>query len=153
AGGYYRIMTRPDFEGSDSKLGLWNISGRLLNEGPYGMLQMQLNVLQSDPSRAEPWANVNARIEGGSVAGADVNGGTLSNFRVTGLFVEAGNILLERTTWRLGTLDFYPGDLGLYDLRPVDIFNDTVGASAFYRGEVFDVLLGVGDAGYSIRGA
>ena len=152
AGGYYRIMTRPDFAGGDSKLGLWNISGRLLNEGPYGMLQLQLAVLQSDPSRLEPWANVNVRIEGGSFSGADTGGGGLSNFRATGLFVEAGNILLDHVTWRLGTLDYYPGDLGLYDMRPVDLFNDTVGASAFYRGETFDVLVGAGDAGYSIRG-
>lgn len=153
AGGYYRIMTRPDFEGSDSKLGLWNISGRLLNEGPYGLLQLQLNVLQTDSTRTAPWANVNARIEGGSFAGADVNGGNLANFRATQLFVEAGNILLDNTTWRIGTLDFYPGDLGLYDFRPVEIFSDTVGLSAFYHGDWFDLLVGAGDAGYTARGA
>ena len=153
AGGYYRIMTRPDFEGSDSKLGLWNISGRLLNEGPYGLLQLQLNVLQTDSSRTAPWANVNARIEGGSFAGADVNGGSLNNFRVSQLFVEAGNILLDRVSWRIGTLDFYPGDLGLYDFRPVEIFSDTVGLSAFYHGDLVDLLVGAGDAGYNIRGA
>ena len=152
AGGYYRVMTRPDFAGGDSKLGLWNISGRLLNEGPYGLLQLQLAVLQSDAARAEPWASVGVRIEGGSFAGADVNGGNLSNFRATQLFVEAGNILLDRTTWRIGTLDYYPGDLGLYDFRPVEIFPDTVGASAFYHGDSVDLLVGVGDAGYSIRG-
>jgi hypothetical protein len=151
-GGYYRIMARPDFEGSDSKLGLWNISGRLLNEGPYGMLQMQLNMLQNDTARAEPWARVNLRIEGGSFAGADTGGGFLNNFKVSQLYVEAGNILLEHVTWRLGTLDYYPGDLGLYDMRVVDIFSDTVGGSAFYHGDVIDVLAGIGDAGYDIRG-
>ena len=87
AGGYFRIMTRPDFEGGDAKLGLWNIGGRLLNEGPYGMLQLQLGVLQSDPASGQPWANVNARIEGGSFASADTGGGGLANFRATALFV------------------------------------------------------------------
>ena len=32
AGGYFRIAARPDFQGGKSQLGLWNISGRLLNE-------------------------------------------------------------------------------------------------------------------------
>jgi hypothetical protein len=96
---------------------------------------------------------VNARIEGGSFAGADANGGNLSNFRATQLFVEAGNILLDRTTWRVGTLDYYPGDLGLYDFRPVEIFSDTVGVSAFYHGDWIDLLAGMGDAGYDVRGA
>src|SRR5205814_6064160 len=101
AGGYYRIMTRPDFQGGDSRLGLWNLSGRLLNEGPYGMLQMQLNVLQTDSTRSEPWAMVNARIEGGSFANADTGSGFLSNFRVSGLFVQAGNTLLDHVTCQL----------------------------------------------------
>src|SRR5438309_2203374 len=92
AGGYFRIMTRPDFQGGDSRLGLWNLSGRLLNEGPYGMLQLQLNVLQSDPLQLQPWARVNARIEGGSFAAADPGGGGLGNFRVSQLYVQAGNI-------------------------------------------------------------
>ena len=152
AGGYFRIMTRPDFQGGDSRLGLWNLSGRLLNEGPYGMLQLQLNMLQTDPGRQEPWALVNARIEGGSVANADKGGGGLQNFRVSGLFVQAGNILLNRVTWQVGTLDFYPGDLGLYDFRPANIFFDTVGVSGTWHGDGLDVLLGVGDSGYATRG-
>jgi hypothetical protein len=153
AGGYYRIMTRPDFEGSDSRLGIWNLSGRLLNEGPYGMLEMQLAVLQGDAARAEPFANVYARIEGGAFSRADTGNGSLANFSVTGLYVEAGNLFLDRVRFRIGTLDYYPGDLGLYDLRPVWIFNDTLGVSAFYRGDWLDLLAGVGDAGYGIRGA
>jgi hypothetical protein len=152
AGGYYRIMTRPDFQGGNSKLGLWNLYGRLLNEGPYGMLQLQLNVLQSDPQQLQPWARVNARIEGGSFANSDPGRGALSNFAVSQLYVQAGNILLDGVTWQLGTLDFYPGDLGLYDFRPADLFFDTVGLSAFYRGKDLDLLIGVGDSGYSLRG-
>jgi hypothetical protein len=153
AGGYYRIMTRPDFQGGNSRLGLWNLSGRLLNEGPYGMLQLQLNVLQSDPEQRAPWAQVNVRIEGGSFANSDPGKGVLSNFAVSQLYVQAGNVLLDNVTWRLGTLWFYPGDLGLYDMRPAELFYDTVGLSAFYRNRDFDLLLGIGDSGYSIRGA
>lgn len=153
AGGYYRIMTRPDFEGGASALGLWNLSGRLLNEGPYGLLQLQLNVLQSDSTRREPWALVNARIEGGSLGTADSLRGSLTAFRVSQLYVQAGNILLDHVTWQLGTLNYYPGDLGLYDFRPADLFEQTVGLSGFYHGDQFDLLLGVGDSGYGIRGS
>ncbi len=153
AGGYYRIMTRPDFEGGNSKLGLWNLSGRLLNEGPYGMLQLQLNVLQSDPAQQQPWARVNARVEGGSFGQTDPGNGNLANYRVSQMYVQAGNILLDGVTWQLGTLWFYPGDLGLYDFRPAELFFDTVGLSGFYHGDKLDLLIGVGDSGYSLRGS
>lgn len=153
AGGYYRIMTRPDFQGGGSKLGFSDLYGRLLNEGPYGMLQLQLNVLQGDADRHDPTAAVNARIEGGSFNNADTGLGGLGNFRISGLYVNAGNILLDKVTWQLGTLDYYPGDLGLYDARVVDLFYDTVGLSGFYRGEDFELLAGVGDSGYAVRGS
>lgn len=152
AGGYYRIMTRPDFQGGSGRLGQWNLYGRLLNEGPYGMLSLRLNIIQQDPSGTEPWAAVSARIEGGSVANADPGNGNLSNFRVSQLYVEAGNILLKNVTWRLGTLDYYSGDLGLYDMRPAEIFYDTVGLSGTYNAGLFSLTLGAGDAGYAIRG-
>jgi len=45
AAGYLRVMARPDFQGGGSRLGLWNINGRLLNEGPYGALELKLDVL------------------------------------------------------------------------------------------------------------
>jgi hypothetical protein len=153
AGGYYRIMTRPDFEGGNSRLGLWNLYGRLLNEGPYGVLQLQLNVLQSEAEQRQPWAQVNLRVEGGSFQTADQGGGALSNFKVSQIYVQAGNVLLDGVTWRLGTLWFYPGDLGLYDTRPAELFYDTVGLSGFYRSDKLDLMLGVGDSGYSIRGS
>jgi hypothetical protein len=153
AGGYYRIMTRPDLEGGNNQLGLWNLYGRLLNEGPYGMLSLKLNILQSDPSRGDVWATANVRIEGGSVSNADPGNGNLSNFRVSQLYVEAGNILFQNVTWRLGTLDYYSGDLGLYDMRPAELFNDAIGASGFYTTRYVDLMLAIGDAGYSIRGA
>ena len=129
AGGYYRIMTRPDFAGGNSRLGIWNLYGRLLNEGPYGMLQLQLNVLQSEPEQRQPWAQVNARIEGGSFQSADQAGGTLASFKVSQLYVQAGNVLLDNVVFKVGTLWFYPGDLGLYDVRPAELFYDTVGLS------------------------
>ena len=153
AGGYYRIMTRPDFQGGNGKLGEWNLYGRLLNEGPYGMLNLRLNMVQSDSSGTAPWAAVNARIEGGSAGNADPGNGNLANFRLSQLYVEAGNILFENVTWRLGTLDYYPGDLGLYDFRPAELFYDTIGLSGLYRAGKLQLLFGVGDAGYAIRGS
>lgn len=152
ASGYYRVMTRPDFQGGNGKLGYWNLHGRLLNEGPYGMLNLRLHVLPRDPTTNDVYASVVARIEGGSIAGVDTGGGSLSNFRVSQLYLEAGNILLDGVTWRLGTLEFFSGDLGLYDMRPAALFGDAVGLSALHRGSAFDLIVGVGDAGYFIRG-
>ena len=56
-------------------------------------------------------------------------------------------------TWQVGTLDSYIGDLGLYDMRPAQIFFETVGLSGRYQNDTIDLLLGVGDSGYGIRGA
>lgn len=152
AGGYFRVMTRPDLQGGNGSLGFWNLYGRLLNEGPYAMLEMRLDVLQSPPGRNDPWAAVQAKIEGGSIANADFGRGTLDNFRLTQLYVRAGNILLDRVTWQIGTLESYFGDLGLYDFRPAQILDQMVGLSALYETDRVDFLFGVGDSGYGIRG-
>ncbi len=151
-GGYFRIMTRPDFQGGDGKLGYWNLYGRLLNEGPYGMLELKLDVLQEDPGKKNVWTSVHARIEGGSVQGADVLGGRLDQFRLSQLYARAGNLLFEDVTWQVGTLYYYYGDLGLYDVRPAALFFETVGLSATYKSDDVELLVGVGDSGYFIRG-
>src|SRR3954447_6106156 len=98
-GGYFRIMTRPDLQGGNGRLGFWNLYGRLLNEGPYAALEMRLDVLRNQPGHNDPWAAVQARIEGGSITNADVGNGSLQNFRLSQLYVRAGNILLDRVTW------------------------------------------------------
>jgi len=152
AAGYFRVMARPDLQGGDSKLGFWNLYGRLLNEGPYGMLELRLALLKEDPTTKEAWTRVHARVEGGSVANMDPGGGSLQNFRVTQLYAQAGNILLENVTWQLGTLEYFFGDLGLYDFRPATVFFGTVGLSAKYREGPLEVLVGLGDAGFSLRG-
>ena len=151
AGGYFRIMTRPDLQGGNSRLGFWNLYGRLLNEGPYAMLELKLDVLQAQPGTNDVWASVHAKIEGSSVQNADPGGGGLTNFRVSQLYVKAGNIGLQHVTWQLGTLENYFGDLGLYDVRPATLFNDTIGLSARYQVDRFDLLLGIGDSGYAVR--
>ena len=152
AAGYFRIMTRPDFQGGDSRLGFWNLYGRLLNEGPYAMLELRLALLPEDPATSRTWTRVSARIEGGSVANLDPAVANLSGFRLSQLYVQAGNVLLEHVTWQLGTLEYYFGDLGLYDFRPAIVFEDTVGLSGRYRWNRVDLLLGAGDAGFSLRG-
>ena len=152
AGGYFRVSTRPDFSGGDGKLGFYNLYGRLMNEGPYAALEMRLDMLQKQASRAnQPWTSVHAKVEGGSVANADPNGGALENFALTQLYAKAGNVGVPGVTWQLGTLDSYFGDLGLYDMKPAQIFFDTVGLSARYERPRFDLLVGGGDAGYFIR--
>ncbi len=152
AGGYFRIMTRPDFQGGDGKLGYWNLTGRLLNEGPWGTLALKLDLLQN-ALRGDPWASVVTQIEGGSFQNTDANLGQLGAFAVTRLYVEAGNMLAENLSFQLGTLERRFGDLGLYDMWPAEIFYDTVGLSARYDTKHVEVLLGVGDAGFQTRRA
>jgi hypothetical protein len=152
AGGYFRIMTRPDFQGGASELGYWNLYGRLLNEGPWGALELKLDIVQNNPGRNDPWTSVYCKIEGGSFANTDRGRGNLGNYANTQLYVKAGNILLDHVTWQIGTLYTYPGDLGLYDMRPADLFWDTVGLSATYESEKIQLILGLGDAGFAIRG-
>ena len=42
-GGYMRVMTRPDFQGGNGRLGYWNLYGRLLNEGPWMSLDGRIH--------------------------------------------------------------------------------------------------------------
>lgn len=153
AGGYLRVMTRPDFQGGDGRLGYWNLYGRLLNEGPYATLDLRLDLLEQQPGTREPWTSVHMRLEGGSIGNADSGNGTLDHFRLSQAYVQAGDVLLRNVTWQVGTLDYYFGDLGLYDTRPAEIFYDTVGASARYDSRHLELLLGAGDAGYQIKGS
>ncbi len=152
AGGYFRIMTRPDLQGGDGKLGFYNLYGRLLNEGPYAALELKLDVLQLKPQSSDVWASVHTKIEGGSIGNADPANGSLAQYRLSQLYVKAGNILFDRVTWQLGTLESYFGMLGLYDFRGGQVFHDTVGLSGRYSHDRFELLLGVGDAGFATRG-
>ena len=69
------------------------------------------------------------------------------------LYVQAGNVMLPRITWQLGTLDTWMGDLGLYDARPSTLFDDTLGLSARYRQGMVDAVVAFGDAGFFLHGA
>ncbi len=153
AGGYFRIMARPDFQGGNGRLGYWNLHGRLMNEGPWAALEMKLDLLQAPPGTTDIWASLHARVEGGSVNAADSGNGNLVNFRVSQLYARAGNILAPNIVWQLGTLQYFFGDLGLYDFRPAQLMEDTIGLSARYSNNRFDALLGIGDAGFFNRGA
>ena len=152
AGGYFRIMARPDFQGGNGRLGYWNINGRLMNEGPYAALEMKLDLLQAPPGTTDIWASLHARVEGGSVATADSGNGNLINFKLSQLYARAGNILAPNVVWQLGTLQYFFGDIGLYDVRPAQILEDTLGISARYNAGPIDALLAVGDSGFTARG-
>jgi hypothetical protein len=151
-GGYMRVMTRPDFQGGDGRLGYWNLYGRLLNEGPFVALESQLALLEREPGSDAVWTRVHGRIEGGSVGNSDAGNGSLENMRLTQLYAQAGNILIPEVTWQFGTLQTWMGDLGLYDMRPSTLFDDTVGVSAHYQQDAIDLLVGLGDAGYAKKG-
>ena len=150
AGGYFRIMTRPDFQGGNGKLGYWNLYGRLMNEDPWGTLALKLDLVQN-AVKSDPYATVITKIEGGSFKNTDVNMGSLGVFALTELYIEAGNIFAQNLVFQIGTLEKRFGDLGLYDMWPASIFDDTVGLSARYNTERFEVLLGLGDAGFATR--
>ena len=132
-GGYLRVMTRPDLQGGDGRLGHWNLYGRLLNEGPWAALDLRVDLLQATGPDA-PWSAAHFKLEGGALRWAEGSDGSLAGFRLTQLYVETGNVVLSRVTWRVGSLEHYFGDLGLYDMRPTQVLNDTLGASAAYRG-------------------
>lgn len=151
-GGYARIMARPDMQGGAGRLGYWNLYGRLLNEGPYATLDFDYDVLKPEMGGSNPWTTVHMRVEGGSAGGADAGNGRLDNFRLSQLYVLAGNVLIDNVTWQVGTLEEFMGDLGLYDMRPATIFHDTVGMSAQWKSRSLELIIGAGDAGYAIRG-
>ena len=148
AGGYFRIGARPDFQGGWSKLGLWNLSGRLLNETQWAALEMRLQLIKQTPGTNEVWTSLHAKIEGGSAHAADLLNGSLGQFALTQLYVKAGNVLIDNVVWQVGTLDYYFGDLGLYDMKFAEIFYDTVGLSATWSHEKADLIVGIGDSGY-----
>lgn len=156
-GGYFRVMARPDWQGGNGRLGYWNLYGRLMNEGPYGMLDLRYDLLEPTAGAKEPWTSVHARIEGGSIANADPSNGSLSLFRLSQVYVKSGNVLIPDVVWQLGTLEYFFGDLGLYDIRPATLFFQTVGLSALYSKDILgsghiELLAGGGDSGYAIRG-
>ena len=128
---------------------LWSLAQRR----PFLALETRLHLLRQEPGSDEVWTRIHGRIEGGSVGNADMGNGRLDNMRLTQLYVQAGNIVLPDVTWQLGTLQTWMGDLGLYDMRPSTLFDDTVGLSGHWQKEKFDVLVGLGDAGYARKGA
>ena len=125
AGGYFRISARPDFQGGWSKLVLWNISGRLMNETQWAALDMRLQLIKQTPGTNEVWTSLHAKIEGGTAHGADLLNGTLGDFSLTQLYVKAGNVLIQDVVWQVGTLDYYFGDLGLYDMKFAERYGQT----------------------------
>jgi len=151
-GGYFRVMARPDLQGGNGRLGYWNLYGRLLNEGPWAALELRVHLLQSRPGAAEPWTSLHLKIEGGAVANAESSGGRLGEFRLSQLSIDAGNVLLPNVTWRLGTLETWFGDLGLYDMRPAQLFTETLGLSGRWSKGPVEVLVGLGDSGFFMRG-
>jgi len=123
-----------------------------MNEGPYAMLDFDLDVLEPAPGAGSPWSRVHARVEGGSVGSADPSNGALGDYRLSQLHVQAGSVLLKGVIWQAGTLEQPMGDLGLYDMRLAQIFHDTVGLSARWERGPMDITLGVGDSGFGLRG-
>ncbi len=150
-GGYVRVMARPGLRGGEGRLGYWNLYGRLMNEGPYAMLDFDLDVLEPAPEMGTPWSRVHARIEVGSVGSSDPSDGSLAGYRLSQLHIQAGSVLLQDVTWQAGTLQSTMGDLGLYDMRLAEVFTNTVGMSARWERGPIDLLVGFGDSGFGIR--
>ena len=149
--GYLRVGMRPDFQGGSGTLGYWNLYGRLLNERSYAALEFRYDVLERQPLNRDPWTSMHLRVEGGNIGNAGPDS-SLAGFRVSQMFARAGNVLLPDVTWQIGTLDTYFGDLGLYDMRPAQIWFETIGASARYERQRVDLQVGFGDSGWFLKG-
>ena len=150
-GGYMRVMTRPDLQGGSGTLGYWNLYGRLLNERPYASLDLKMDLLP-DQQNNLPWTSLYTRLEGNSIGGADAQNGSMQNFRLSQVYLLSGNVGIKDVQWRMGTQESYFGDLGLYDMRPAEIFYGMVGVSGRYQTKRMEVILGAGDSGYSMLG-
>ncbi len=148
--GYVRAGARPDFQGAGATLGYWNLYGRLMNEGPYAMIELDYDIIEREPLSREPWTDLHFRVEGGAISRASAEG-SLGGFLTSQLYVRGGNVLLPDVTWQIGTLDRFLGDLGLYDMRPAQIFFETVGASARWERPRFEWLVGFGDSGFFVN--
>ncbi len=150
-GGYFRLQALSDFQGGNGRLGLSTIYGRLLNEGPYAIVETRLSLIGTDNNSSDPWAAVTMRVEGASFLGTDSGQGSLANYAITNFGVNAGNILIPNVTWRLGIIWNEPNDLDLYDMFLNDIFYGVAGISARYQIPWLDLLIGVGDAGWYLH--
>jgi hypothetical protein len=146
AGGYLRVMARPDLQGGDGRLGHWNLLGRLMNEGPYAVLDLRYDVLAPAPGAAEPAASLHARIEGSGI------GPTEGALGLSRAYARATRLGLPDTSFQVGTLDQVMGDLGLYDMRPASVLGGVMGAAAIWERGRAQVVLGVGDAGFALHG-
>ena len=114
-GGYVRMMTRPDLQGGAGKLGHWNLYGRLLNETPYGALDLHYDLVEKTQAK-RPWAVLHFRTEG-PLFGPE----SVSDWNITQIHVTSGNLTGSGHTWKIGSLEEYFGDLSLYDMRPGQI--------------------------------
>ncbi len=153
-GGYFRLQARPDLVGGDGRLGTSVYYGRLLNEGPWALLDLRQPLVKGEPGTpgGAPWGALALRVEGGVVGGGDATNGNLLGFRLSQLHITAGNVGPANVTWRVGTLETTFGDLWLYDARPTQMLVDVMGASATWSRDGTELMLGVGDAGWSIHG-
>lgn len=149
-GGYFRVMARPDLQGGGGQLGYWNLHGRLLNETSYAMLDFRFDVLEPQPGVQSTWTSLHARIEGGAVGNAEPSNGALGNLRMSQVYMRAGNVGLQDVVWQIGTLEYFFGDLGLYDMRPATVFFNTVGVSARYQPDWGELQVGFGDSGFAM---
>lgn len=150
-GGYFRLAARPDLVGGDGRLGTSPFYGRLLNEGPWGLLDLRQSLVKGE--EGAPWGMLSLRVEGGSVGAGDPTNGSLLGFRLSQLYLSAGNVGFRDVTFRVGTLETTFGDLWLYDARPTQMLVDVLGASATWARGGGEVIVGMGDAGWSIHGA
>ena len=149
-GGYARLLARPDLAGGDGRLGYWNLYGRLLNEGPWVSLDPRVAVLRKSSGA---WSDLHLKIEGPGPLGADGGRGSLATLGLTQAYLRAGASQGSPYTLRVGSLATWYGDLGLYDMRPARLFDGALGVALEGRHAAWSYLVGVGDAGFGMKGA
>jgi hypothetical protein len=145
-GGYVRLLARPDLGGGNGRLGFWNLYGRLLNEGPWVSLDPRMTLLKKSDGA---WSDLHLKLEGPGPLGAS-GGGSLAKMALTQAYLRAGERRGGDWTLRLGSLDTWFGDLGLYDMRPASLFQGSVGAALEGKQGKWSYLLALGDAGFAM---
>ena len=149
-GGYARLLARPDLAGGDGRLGYWNLYGSALERmGPWVSLDPRAAVLRKSSGA---WSDLHLKIEGPGPLGADAGRGSLETLGLTQAH-SAGASQGSPYTLRVGSLATWYGDLGSHDMRPARLFDGALGVALEGRHAAWSYLVGVGDAGFGMKGA
>lgn len=148
--GYFRAMARSDFGYNSPTLGWWPLYGRLMNETPWMMAEAGFHTVMPE-KKSDPRATVVMKVEGGSFRNTDAGMGSLSNYRITQMYLETENVVFRHFITQTGTLWYNMGYIGIYDMYVAQTMWETAGFRAGHRWDTMEYFVGIGDSGYHIH--